>query len=135
VDLRVVRVGAASEIDAAFATLVNQRIGALVIFPQAIFIGRADQIAKLAARHMIPAISGGGAHVEAGGLVSYGADIADVYRKLGIYAGRILKGAKPQDLPIELPTKFNLLVNLKTAKALGITIPQSILLRADEVIE
>jgi len=124
-----------SEIEAAFTALAAQRIGALCVDTDAFFTLHGAEIAALAARYTVPAIFGFRARVEAGGLMSYGTDISDAYRLAGAYAGRILKGEKPGDLPVQQSTKVELTINLKTAKALGLTFPQSILLRADEVIE
>jgi putative ABC transport system substrate-binding protein len=123
------------EIDAAFVTIMQQRIAALVVQNDAFLNSRRDQIIKLAARHAVPTIYAYREHILAGGLVSYGTNVNEMYRQAGIYAGRILKGAKPADLPVVQPTKFELIVNLKTAKALGLAIPESFLLRADQVIE
>jgi putative ABC transport system substrate-binding protein len=135
VQLRVLGVKDVSETEAAFATFRELRVDGLVIFIGALLIGHSSHHAVLAARHRIPTISSGHPFVAAGGLVGYGTDVANVYRQLGVYAGMILKGASPADLPVQFPTKFELVVNLRTAKALGITIPRSVLLRADEVIE
>ena len=133
--LRVVRVGSDSEIEPAFAGLSEMGAGALVVVGNPIFSRRMAQIVALASRNAIPAIYSGRLYVETGGLLSYASNLAEVYRQKGIYTGKILKGAKPTDLPVERPSRFELVVNLKTAKALGITIPPSILARADEVIE
>jgi putative tryptophan/tyrosine transport system substrate-binding protein len=133
--LHVVTASSESEIDAAFATLAEQRVGALVIDVELFFNNRRDQIVALAMRYRIPTSHYRRSLVDAGGLMSYGANIFDGYRQAGVYSGRILKGAKPADLPVVAPVKFELVINLKTAKALGLTVPQSILLRADEVIE
>ncbi len=135
VQLHVVTASSDSEIEPAFATLSQLRAGALVVVGSPLFSGRRVQLMALVSRHAIPAIYEGRAYVDAGGLLSYGSDLAAVYRLKGIYTGRILKGAKPADLPIEQPSKFELVINLKTAKALGLTVPQSLFARADEVIE
>jgi putative ABC transport system substrate-binding protein len=124
-----------TEIDSAFANLVQQKVGALIVSADPFFTSRREQLVALAARYRIPTIYQWRDFPEAGGLVSYGADHIDIYRQTGIYVGRVLGGTKPTDLPIVQPTKFELVLNLKTAKALGLAVPQSILLRADEVIE
>jgi putative tryptophan/tyrosine transport system substrate-binding protein len=133
--LQVVAAGTASELDAAFATLAQQKADAFTFTTDFLFITRRGQIATLAARHAIPGMFSFREDVDAGGLISYGPSLPDAYRQLGIYTGRILKGEKAADLPVMQPTKFELVVNLATAKALGLAIPESFLLRADEVIE
>jgi putative ABC transport system substrate-binding protein len=124
-----------SEIYAAFETLAHQRINALMVEPDPLFTSKSIQIATLGTRLGIAAIYPSREYAEAGGIISYGANVSDEYRKAGVYTGRILRGARPADLPIQQPTKFELVVNLKTAKALGLTVPASLLLLADEVIE
>jgi putative tryptophan/tyrosine transport system substrate-binding protein len=124
-----------SDVESAFATLAGQHIRAIPVDSDPFFFDRGPQLAALAARHEIPAIYHTRETVEAGGLVSYGANISDAYRLAGTYAGRILNGDKPADLPVQQSVKVELVLNLKTAKALALAVPQSILLRADEVIE
>jgi putative ABC transport system substrate-binding protein len=124
-----------AEIDAAFATITQERIRALLISSDSLFINRLDQIVALATRHSVPAIFELREFAAAGGLMSYGPSYRDNFRQLGVYAGRILKGEKPADLPVMLPTKFELAINLKTARALGLTIPETLLATADEVIQ
>ena len=130
----VVRAASERELDEAFASAVQQRADALVM-EEAYFASRQAQIASLGLRHRLPVVTGAQLATETGILMSYGASIPDIYRQAGIYVGRILKGERPGDLPVMQPTKFELAVNLKTAKALGITIPESFLVRADDVIE
>jgi putative tryptophan/tyrosine transport system substrate-binding protein len=132
VQLAIFKATTEAEIEAAFVQL---HADALLVGGDAFFIIRRDQIVALAARHAIPAIYWSSGWVAAGGLISYGADTDALLRQAGIYAGRILKGAKPADLPVQQPTTFELVVNLKTANALGLTVPPSIVARADEVIE
>jgi putative tryptophan/tyrosine transport system substrate-binding protein len=123
------------QIEGAFATLAKSQPSGLLVGADPFFNSRRQQIVDLSARHRIPAIYEWREFVDAGGLASYGSNLDDNYRRLGVYVGKILKGIKPADLPVEQPTKFELAINLKTAKELGLTVPQSLLARADEVIE
>jgi putative tryptophan/tyrosine transport system substrate-binding protein len=129
------RASSEREIDAAFATLIRQRVGALLVSSDSLFFARRDQLVTLAARHAVPAIYPVREYAAAGGLMSYGTRLSDAYRQVGVYTGRILKGEKPGDLPIVQASKVELVVNLKTAKSLGITLPLTLLGRTDEVIE
>jgi putative ABC transport system substrate-binding protein len=129
------KAGTDREIDAAFESLVKERTGALLVGNDVYFNGRIEQIAALAARYAIPVMYSSSEFVVVGGLVSYGASLSGTLRQIGLYAGRILKGEKPSDLPVMQPTKFELVINLKTAKTLGLTVPPSVLAIADEVIE
>jgi putative ABC transport system substrate-binding protein len=124
-----------SDIDRAFASLAQLKAGALVVGTDAFFFSRRDHFVALTSRYAVPAIYDTREFAAAGGLISYGASLPGIWRQLGVYVGRILKGAKPADLPVQQPTTYELVVSLKTAKALGVTVPSSILARADEVIE
>jgi putative ABC transport system substrate-binding protein len=130
-----VEVSSPDKLDSAFATLGTERVEALLVPPDTSFYSRRREIAELAARGRLPAIYGYREHVEVGGLMSYGPDISDQYRRAAIYVDKILNGAQPAELPVEQPTKIELVINLKTAKALGLTVPPSMISRADEVIE
>jgi putative ABC transport system substrate-binding protein len=133
--LHVIATSSESEIDAAFAVAKRQRANALIISSDPFLHSRRKQIVELAAHHAIPTISGGREWVVAGGLVSYGNSIPDAYRRAGLQTGRLLRGIKPTDLPVDRSTKFELAINLTTAKALGLTVPDKLLVAADEVIE
>ena len=133
--LYVLHASTESDFDTVFASLVQMRAGALVINNDAFFLSRIEQLAVLTVRHSVPTISAYREFTAAGGLMSYGGSLTDAYRLTGVYAGRILKGDKPADLPIQRATKVELYINQKTAKALGLTVPQALLSRADDVIE
>jgi len=133
--LHVLHASTEQEIDTAFMTLVQLRAGALVIGPDPYFNSRSEQLAVLTLRHAVPAIYQFREFVLSGGLASFGTTVADTYRPLGVYTGRILKGEKPADLPVQQATKLQLIINMKTAKALGITVPLPLSGRADEIIE
>jgi putative ABC transport system substrate-binding protein len=133
--LEVLTASTEHELDTAFTTMVRQRVDALIVKPDPFFIHGCERLAALAAGHAFPAIYSLPVFVEVGGLMSYGTDLVDSYQQEGIYTGRILKGAKPADLPVQQSIKFQLEINLKTAKTLGLTVPPSLLARADEVIE
>jgi putative ABC transport system substrate-binding protein len=133
--IEIVTAGTNSDIDTAFATLLKKRVDAFLISPEALFVARRVQLTTLAARHALPALYHRREFAEAGGLMSYGSDLTDQFRQTGIYTGRILKGEKPAEMPVQLPTKFAFVINLQTAKTIGIAVPPTLLARADEVIE
>jgi len=135
VQIFVLNAGTENEIDAAFTKLVEQRAGALMLVSDTFFTSQRSHLATLSTYLRIPTLDAVREFTEAGGLVSYGSSLAGVYRQAGVYAGRILKGDKPSELPVQLPTAFELVINLKTAKALGLDVPATLLARADEVIE
>jgi ABC-type uncharacterized transport system substrate-binding protein len=134
-ELDILRAGTDREIDAAFQSVAQLRLSALLLAPDPFFLTRREKLAALAVRHRVPTMSSFREYAVAGGLMSYGIDLADVYRQIGVYVGRILKDEKPADLPVMQPTKFELVINLKTAKVLGLAIPDKLLALADEVIE
>jgi putative ABC transport system substrate-binding protein len=133
--IEVVTASTNGDIDRSFSTLVNKRADALMVSTDALFVTRRVQLVTLAARHAVPAMYFRREFAEAGGLMSYGSNLADQFRQNGIYAGRILKGEKPAEMPVQLPTKFEFVVNLQTAKLIGLEVPPPLLARADEVIE
>jgi putative tryptophan/tyrosine transport system substrate-binding protein len=135
VQLHILQARTPPEIEAAFAAMRSQRAGGVLVLRDSLFLAQRTQIAGLAAKSRLPEVSGGREEAEAGGLMAYGASILHMYRRAATYVDKILKGAQPADLPVEQPSKFELVINLKTAKALGLTIPQSPLQRADEVIQ
>ena len=135
VQLQIVQARTPPEIDAAFAAMRSQRAGGVLVLRDPLFLNQRTKIAALAAKSRLPAVYGFREEAEAGGLMAYGANVPLMFLRAATYVDKILKGAKPADLPVEQPTKFELVINLKTAKALGITIPQSLLQRADEVIQ
>jgi putative tryptophan/tyrosine transport system substrate-binding protein len=133
--MQVLQASTESDLDAAFATVAQQRIAMVLVGVDTLFNTRREHIIALAASHSVPAVYQFRIFPASGGLISYGANVTDAYRQVGVYAGRILKGVKPADLPVVQPTKFELVLNLRTAKALGLEVPPTLLARADEVIE
>jgi putative tryptophan/tyrosine transport system substrate-binding protein len=133
--MEVLNVDNSRDIDVAFATIFQKRVDAIVMTPDSLFDTRRTQILALAARYVVPVMYASRSYVEGGGLMSYRAVNDDQFRQVGIYTGRILKGEKPADLPVIRPTRFELVINLQTARILGIEVPQSLLATADEVIQ
>ena len=134
-DLQILEARGPNDFDTAFAAMTTARAGALIIFPSPMFYVNHRRLVDLAAKHRLPAMYVFREAVEAGGLMSYGANIPDLWRRAAAFVDKILKGTNPANLPVEQPTTFELIINRKTAKALGLTIPQTLLLRADQVIE
>jgi putative ABC transport system substrate-binding protein len=135
VRLDIVHASNSREIESAFGTIISNKVDALLVGPSSFLVSRRLQLATLAARHATPTVYNVREYVEAGGLMSYGTSSPETYRQVGIYAGKILGGAKPADLPVMQPTKFELVLNLPTARAIGLEVPAQLLARADEVIE
>jgi putative ABC transport system substrate-binding protein len=133
--IQIAKAGTAKEIDAAFTALVRNQVDGLFVPPDPLFISRRIQLVQLAARHAVPATYPVRDFAEAGGLMSYGTNTADAWHQTGVYTGRILKGAKPAELPVVQPTKFELVINAQTARMLGLTVPPTLMATADEVIE
>ena len=133
--VQALAVRSATQFDGAFSAIVREHAGAVLVLSTPLFMGGTKQLADLALKHKVPTMFGSREHVEAGGLLSYSPDRADLYRRAATYVDKILKGANPADLPVQQATKFELAINMKTAKALGLTIPQSVLVRADQIIE
>lgn len=135
IQLRMFEVRGRNEFDAAFAAMSNERLAGVLVVTDSMFVSNRARLAERALTHRLPSVYGVRNYVEAGGLMSYGPNIADIYRRAATYVDKILRGARPKDLPVEQPSKFELIINLKTAKALGLSIPLALLLRADEVIQ
>jgi putative ABC transport system substrate-binding protein len=135
VQLSILKASTDTEIDAAFASLIEGPAGALLVGADPFLSGRREQLVALASRHAVPSIYAWREFAASGGLISYGASLTSAFRLLGTYAGKVLKGAKPADLPVQQPTTFELVINLRTARALGLTVPQSMLMKADELID
>jgi putative tryptophan/tyrosine transport system substrate-binding protein len=133
--LNVVQASTERDLEPVFATLVQMRAGGLIIGTDGLFLNQSERLAALTIRHAVPSISYIRQFADAGGLMSYGGDLSYLYRRVGVYTGRILKGERPADLPVEQATKVELIINLKAAKSLGLTVPLPLLGRADEVIE
>jgi putative ABC transport system substrate-binding protein len=135
VRLQILEARSPDEFESAFAAMTRERVGSLLVLGDPLFFQQRTRLADLAAKSRVPAMYGVSEHAEAGGLIAYSANVSDVYRRAATYVDKILKGAKPADLPVEQPTTFELVINLKTARALGLTIPQTVLIRADQVIQ
>jgi putative ABC transport system substrate-binding protein len=133
--LEVLTASTESELEPVFATMLQHRVGALIVMADPFLIARRKQLVELAACHAMPAIYAGTVFADVGGLISYGGSLSDEFRQVGMYTGKTLKGERPADLPVQQSIKFDLVINLKTAKVLGLTVPRELLARADEVIE